>query len=74
MATATSAAIAGPAPGPRSAFADQGGLPRGYQGWRPQRGFEGQRLLGRRLKAAVVNFGELLVASRNLNFFTSFYR
>jgi ABC-type uncharacterized transport system fused permease/ATPase subunit len=32
------------------------------------------RLLGRRLRAAVDNFGRLLVASRNLNFFTSFYR
>lgn len=33
-----------------------------------------QRLLSRRLRAAVDNYGELLLASRNLNFFTSFYR
>lgn len=33
-----------------------------------------QRFLSRRLRAAIDNFGELLVASRNLNFFTSFYR
>lgn len=32
------------------------------------------RLLGRRLKSAIENFGDLLIASRNLNFFTSFYR
>lgn len=32
------------------------------------------RLLGRRLGAAVENYGKLLLASRNLNFFTSFYR
>lgn len=32
------------------------------------------RLLGRRLRAAVDNFGQLLIASRNLSFFTSFYR
>jgi ABC-type uncharacterized transport system fused permease/ATPase subunit len=32
------------------------------------------RLLGGRLQAVVANFRELLVASRNLNFFTSFYR
>lgn len=33
-----------------------------------------QRFLSRRLRAAVDNFGQLLIASRNLNFFTSFYR
>lgn len=32
------------------------------------------RLLMTRLRAAVDNFGELLKASRNLSFFTSFYR
>lgn len=32
------------------------------------------RLLARRLRAAVDNYGQLLLASRNLNFFTSFYR
>ena len=32
------------------------------------------RLLGRRLRSVVENFGQLLLASRNLNFFTSFYR
>ena len=32
------------------------------------------KLLGRRLKSAIENFGDLLIASRNLNFFTSFYR
>ena len=33
-----------------------------------------QRLLGSRLGAAVANYAKLLVASRNLQFFTSFYR
>ncbi len=33
-----------------------------------------QRLLGRRLGAAVANYANLLIASRNLQFFTSFYR
>ncbi|GAB4814011.1 hypothetical protein N2152v2_001057 [Parachlorella kessleri] len=33
-----------------------------------------QRLLSRRLRSAVDNFFQLLVASRNLSFFTSFYR
>lgn len=32
------------------------------------------RLLGSRLSLVVDNFGKLLLASRNLNFFTSFYR
>jgi len=32
------------------------------------------KLLGRRLKSAIENLGDLLIASRNLNFFTSFYR
>lgn len=32
------------------------------------------RLLGNRLTFVVENFGKLLLASRNLNFFTSFYR
>lgn len=32
------------------------------------------RLLGGRLQTAIENFGNLLVASRNLSFFTSFYR
>ena len=33
-----------------------------------------QRLLGSRLGAAVANYAKLLIASRNLQFFTSFYR
>ena len=32
------------------------------------------RLLFQRLSAVVENFGQLLVTSRNLSFFTSFYR
>lgn len=32
------------------------------------------RLLFQRLKKAILNYGDLLIASRNLNFFTSFYR
>jgi ABC-type uncharacterized transport system fused permease/ATPase subunit len=33
-----------------------------------------ERLLFERLTAAVANYGKLLIASRNLQFFTSFYR
>ena len=33
-----------------------------------------KRLLFERLAAAVTNYGQLLLASRNLQFFTSFYR
>jgi len=33
-----------------------------------------ERLLFERLAAAVANYGRLLIASRNLQFFTSFYR
>lgn len=33
-----------------------------------------QRLLGSRLGTAVANYAQLLIASRNLQFFTSFYR
>ena len=33
-----------------------------------------KRLLFERLAAAVANYGQLLLASRNLQFFTSFYR
>lgn len=33
-----------------------------------------ERLLARRLGAAIANYAELLIASRNLQFFTSFYR
>jgi ABC-type uncharacterized transport system fused permease/ATPase subunit len=33
-----------------------------------------ERALGKRLRAAVDNYASLLVASRNLDFFTSFYR
>ena len=33
-----------------------------------------ERLLFERLAAAVANYGQLLLASRNLQFFTSFYR
>ena len=33
-----------------------------------------QRLLGSRLAAVVANYGALIVTSRNLQFFTSFYR
>ena len=36
-------------------------------------GAENGQLL-QRLRAAVSNYGQLLVASRNLDFFTSFYR
>ena len=32
------------------------------------------KLLFQRLSAVVVNYGQLLVTSRNLSFFTSFYR
>ena len=32
------------------------------------------KLLFQRLSAVVENFGQLLVTSRNLSFFTSFYR
>lgn len=33
-----------------------------------------KQLLFERLGAAVTNYGQLLLASRNLQFFTSFYR
>ncbi len=41
----------------------------------PHAGEENEsRLLGRRLRSAIENYGQLLIASRNLSFFTSFYR
>ena len=33
-----------------------------------------ERLLGQRLGAVIANYAQLLITSRNLQFFTSFYR